>query len=51
MSKYKVSIQRNDGGKTDVVVEAKGKDEARKIAVRDVEMLYGKCFVLKVTKI
>lgn len=51
MNKYKVIIQRNDGGKTEVVVEAKDKDTARKNAVKDVEMLYGKCFVLKVVKL
>ena len=51
MKKYKVVIQRNDGGKTDVVVQAKDKGEAKKIAVKDVEMLYGKCFVLKVVKL
>lgn len=51
MNKYKVIIQRNDGGKTEVVVEAKDKDTAKKNAVKDVEMLYGKCFVLKVVKL
>ena len=51
MNKYKVIIQRNDGGKTEGVVEAKDKDTARKNAVKDVEMLYGKCFVLKVVKL
>ena len=51
MNKYKVVIQRNDGGKTEVVVEAKDKDAAKKCAVKDVEMLYGKCFVLKVIKL
>lgn len=51
MRKYKVFIQRGDGGKTEVVVEAKDGEEAKKRAKKDVEMLYGKCFVLKVVKL
>ena len=51
MNKYKVIIQRNDGGKTEVVVKAKDKNDAKKCAIKDVEMLYGKCFVLKVIKL
>ena len=51
MSKYKVVIQRNDGGKTEVVVAANDKEQAKRKAIKDVEMLYGKCFVLTVAKL
>ena len=51
MNKYKVIIQRSDGGKTEVVVKATNKDAAKKHAVKGVEMLYGKCFVLEVKKL
>ena len=48
MKNYKVEIQRNDGGITEVVVQAKDKEEAKRKALKDVEMLYGKCWILKV---
>jgi hypothetical protein len=51
MNRYKVIIQRNDGGKTEVVVNARDKAAAKKTAVKDVEMMYGRCFVLKVVKL
>lgn len=51
LDRYKVVIQRGDGGKTEVVVDAKDKNHAKKCAIKDVEMLYGKCFVLKVVKL
>jgi len=49
--RYKVIIQRSDGGTTEVVTEAINKEEAKKNAVKNEAMLYGKCKVLAVKEL